>query len=796
MEVPKGKKLKKNSSSHGGRVSTGQESMSSNITYDGEVAKDAKNNEAIAERAMKAKRRGEVMSESMEATGRNGSRKGRFKTWELKKVDKDAASTALIRAAFERNPLFHDLTEEQITTLVAAMKPKKCSKNTKIIRQGKTGQHFFIVQKGRFTYQKKGVKEPLGEAKGGDSFGELALLYGSPREVSVVCEESAELWVIDRETFRQIVSRAEENSKASIRSALKNAPILDGLNDDQIEALVDSVHVQAYQQDDVIIQKGSNSRIFYIIKEGEVEVTKAGKNLNTLIFRKGEYFGERALMDDKPRAANVIARTPCECLLLDAENFQRILGDLKDVLTHNFGMHVLKSIPLFKELTNEQHEKIYDVMKIEEFEEGKLIVKQGDLGRKFYIIKEGEVEVLKNENKKTLKVTKLASGDFFGEGALINDDPRAADIIARTKVQCFTIRRQAFEDVFGGSLKEVIEKENVKRSAELNNGKQVFRKENIKYHDLEIYATLGTGTFGRVKLVQDKKSKRTFALKILKKQQIMQYRQQSNVMNEKNVMKDSDHPFILKLYETYKDAEHLYMLLELIQGGELFNLLQVRGGKISNGMARFYTSCVVDAFHYLHERQIVYRDLKPENLMIDTEGYIRVVDFGFAKKVKKKTYTLCGTPEYLAPELVLGKGHNRAVDLWAVGILVYEMIYGSSPFADVVYNDQVTICKKIVKGTYSFPKQFPGDAKSLIKAFLKRDPYQRLGMLRGGSQEIKQHVYFDGLDWDVLRNKKIKAPWVPVIKDALDTSNFEVYDEEEEVDEHYKDDDEGRWDKF
>ena len=157
-------------------------------------------------------------------------------------------------------------------------------------------------------------------------------------------------------------------------------------------------------------------------------------------------------------------------------------------------------------------------------------------------------------------------------------------------------------------------------------------------------------------------------------------------MHEKNVMVEARHPFILKLVCTYQDQTRLYMLMELCLGGELFSLLHYHGGAsdangLDVGQTRFYSSCVLDGLAYLHSRKICYRDLKPENLLIDDEGYIKIVDFGFAKVIEGKSYTLCGTPEYLAPEIVLAKGHNKGVDYWALGVLIYEMRHSHSPFA-------------------------------------------------------------------------------------------------------------------
>ncbi len=200
------------------------------------------------------------------------------------------------------------------------------------------------------------------------------------------------------------------------------------------------------------------------------------------------------------------------------------------------------------------------------------------------------------------------------------------------------------------------------------------------------------GTFGRVKLVQSKKSGSVYALKIMYKSHIIKSHQQRNIMNEKNIMAECKHPFLLQLFRTFQDENRIYMLLELVQGGELWSLLyknirligRSKLGGFNATASLFYAGCVTSALQYLHLHEIAYRDLKPENLLLDNLGYLKVVDFGFAKKIpyykdkelKARSYTLCGTPEYLAPELVVNAGHTQAVDCWALGILIYELILG------------------------------------------------------------------------------------------------------------------------
>lgn len=225
--------------------------------------------------------------------------------------------------------------------------------------------------------------------------------------------------------------------------------------------------------------------------------------------------------------------------------------------------------------------------------------------------------------------------------------------------------------------------------------------ENVKLSDLKVLTTLGVGGFGRVELVQIVgKQSRSFALKQMKKAQIVETRQQQHIMSEKEIMGEANCDFIVKLYKTFRDAKYLYMLMESCLGGELWTVLRDKG-YFDDSTTRFYTACVVEAFDYLHTRNIIYRDLKPENLLLDVQGihlliksslqikslivlfvfyvgYVKLVDFGFAKKLQsgRKTWTFCGTPEYVAPEVILNKGHDISADYWSLGVLMFELLTG------------------------------------------------------------------------------------------------------------------------
>lgn len=297
----------------------------------------------------------------------------------------------------------------------------------------------------------------------------------------------------------------------------------------------------------------------------------------------------------------------------------------------------------------------------------------------------------------------------------------------------------------------------------------------LHLHDFDLRATVGTGTFGRVRIVKLKSDpKRTpFALKMLKKTEVIRLKQVQHVKAEKDILMMIEHPFIVNLVSTFQDDKRLYMLMEFVNGGELFSYLR-REGRLSLEFARFYSAEILLAFQYLHERNIVYRDLKPENLLLDSQGHIKITDFGFAKIVESRTWTLCGTPEYLAPEIIQSKGHSKGVDFWALGVLLFEMIAGYPPFYD---ENPFGIYQKILNGKIVFTNVFDEQSKNLISKLLVSDCSKRLGCLTNKAEDVKRHKFYKVIDWQSLFAKCVKPPYTPPVKAPDDNSQFDKYPE-------------------
>ncbi|XP_042225306.1 cAMP-dependent protein kinase catalytic subunit 3-like isoform X2 [Homarus americanus] len=262
-------------------------------------------------------------------------------------------------------------------------------------------------------------------------------------------------------------------------------------------------------------------------------------------------------------------------------------------------------------------------------------------------------------------------------------------------------------------------------------------------------------------------------MKILAISDVIRLKQIEHVKNEKNILRLVTHPFIIDMYWHYRDDRFLYMLFEYVCGGELFAYLR-NAGKFPMTTASFYASEIVSALEYLHSLSVVYRDLKPENLLLDRDGHLKITDFGFAKKLTDRTWTLCGTPEYLAPEIIQSKGHNKAVDWWALGILIYEMLAGYPPFFD---DNPFGIYEKILGGRVEWPRHLDAAAKDLIKKLLTQDRTKRLGNMKNGADDVKRHRFFKNIDWEDVYQKKLKPPIVPKVNYEGDTRNFDDYPE-------------------
>jgi len=298
-------------------------------------------------------------------------------------------------------------------------------------------------------------------------------------------------------------------------------------------------------------------------------------------------------------------------------------------------------------------------------------------------------------------------------------------------------------------------------------------RKKISLSQYEIIKVIGKGSFGKVFLVREKSSGTILAMKVLKKDYIIQKNQVEHTKTERNVLGHVNHPYIVGMVKAFQTKDKLFFLLDYCAGGELFFQLG-KVGRFEESRAKFYAAQITLAIEYIHGLDIIYRDLKPENVLLDEKGNVRLTDFGLSKEgvhdPSKGANSFCGTPEYIAPEVLNRKGHGRAVDWWSLGALLYEMITGLPPFYS---RNREVMFEKIMKAELTFPHSMPEVTRDLLARLLVRDPAKRLGSGEKDATELKEHPFFNDVNWDALSKGTVPAPWVPTVAGSLDTSQFD-----------------------
>jgi serum/glucocorticoid-regulated kinase 2 len=305
--------------------------------------------------------------------------------------------------------------------------------------------------------------------------------------------------------------------------------------------------------------------------------------------------------------------------------------------------------------------------------------------------------------------------------------------------------------------------------------------QSLTIDEFDLMTVIGKGSFGKVLQVRKRDTSRIYALKTIRKKHIVHRNEITHTLAERLVLAQVDSPFIVPLKFSFQSEQKLYLVLAFVNGGELFQHLQ-REQRFDEERARFYSAELLLALEHLHELDVVYRDLKPENILLDYTGHIALCDFGLCKlnmKDNEKTNTFCGTPEYLAPEILSGGGYDKTIDWWTLGVLLYEMLAGLPPFYDEVVEKMY---EKILNEPLRFGEEFSSEACSILTRLLNRDPSRRLGVK--GAEEIKRHAFFHNhIDFNLLKAKKIQPPFKPSVASPVDVSNFDmVFTEEEPVD--------------
>merc|ERR1719401_1270321 len=387
----------------------------------------------------------------------------------------------------------------------------------------------------------------------------------------------------------------------------------------------------------------------------------------------------------------------------------------------------MKKVPIFRHLSKKQSEDVVAALQPKCYSRGTRVIEQGQIGDSFFVIAHGEVTVTIDG-----KLIRTQSRNAcFGERALLFDERRSATVeVSSEFAELWTIDKATFSNIVRGMMRQELM---------YRIGLQDTR---VELNDLRSVRIIGTGASSVVRLVENRHSKVRYALKTVKK---LNGKVPVAMENECSILAENDHPFVVYVVKTFQTPTRLCMLMELATGGDLHGAIRLIPTALTRRQAQFYTGSLVIAIEALWDRNIVYRDLKPENVMLDAQGYLKIIDFGVSKKLgerESRTFTMVGTPHYMAPEVMRGHGYGTEVDLWSLGVLLFEFVCGYLPFADEL-DDPTEVCTAVLKDPLTFPLRYKDqNGRALMQGLLCRQPKKRLGAGINGFEDIKNAEFF------------------------------------------------------
>jgi len=428
---------------------------------------------------------------------------------------------------------------------------------------------------------------------------------------------------------------------------------------------------------------------------------------------------------------------------------------------------LVKKVAIFRHLSQLQIDALIRSLVSQQYRQGASVIRQGEVGTSLFVIASGEVRIMIDGKS----IRDLGKNAYFGERSLLFGENRSATIeVVSSTAQLWSIEKSDFLPL----VSEKMQEELIHRIR--------LQDTNMKLKDLRSVKVIGRGAWGVVRLVQHTRSGTSYAIKSVKK---THGQVPKELARECDLLAANDHPFIMQLVKTFETAKKVYILTELITGGELHAAIRTIPTVLSRAQSQFYTGSLLLALESLHDRNIVFRDLKPENVMLDAQGYLKLIDFGIAKKLDaltSRTFTTVGTPHYMAPEAMTGKGYGTEVDIWSLGVMLFEFVVGFLPFADDL-DDPSEVCRAVIRAELKFPSSFRDrGGKELIVGLLNRNPGKRLGGGIDGYDEIKRCLYFEvkprpGVTkrenlFQKIIGRELEPPVVP---------NGEVYADDEDI---------------
>ncbi|EAR88061.1 CGMP-dependent kinase 9-1 (macronuclear) [Tetrahymena thermophila SB210] len=734
-----------------------------------------------------------------------------------------------IKAAIRRHFIFSNLEEQHMNQVVNKMFACTCKQGEFIFEQNDEASLFFFIEQGNVNIKiNKEFKKCLDEFT---SFGELALLYNSPRSASAQAAQDGVqliLWAIDRVTFLNVIKHINQQDLEVNRKFLENVSFFSNFTHEQKDLLASQFTYQKFHKGETIVNIGDDANSFYIIKSGQVSIISQNQ-IEERQLQSGDWFGESSLYLNKSIRTRTVQAKSFDVILLalSRKATQEILGDKIQYLAfRNLMRWAFEKDKILCKLITMQREKLFSHLNIRKVMDKEEVINQARPNQ-ICVILEG-ILVQKSNN------TMYEKAQVVGSMCLIANQYTDNQLVFSEKESLIAeISKEQIETLLGGSYEQLVTRNRKSHENSVYFSKGSDKKlcedddllglRNMKLMDLVYIKELGRGNFGSVNLVfnniqtqdfttnnkristqqdinqnfnirkskysqknpeiqiqkksnkfNEKQKDRLFAMKVFISNYIFQRGIEKYILREKSTLQKCNFPFIMRYYRSFYDNYHIYFMNEFINGMDFFTVMR-EVGLFNKQQAQFYTAFIILTLQYLNNQGIVYRDLKPENILIDHEGWPKLVDMGTAKYLYDKnqqltrTYSLVGTPHYMAPEVIQQKGYGFAVDIYSLGVILYELLVGYLPYGEDV-DDPIEVYQLILEGRLGFPNHMKNrlSDKKLISQLMAKSPEVRLG---GSYGALKSHEWFEDFDWDIFFNKQATPPYIPP-KNKLSSDQF------------------------
>ncbi len=678
-------------------------------------------------------------------------------------------------------PIFDSMDNIKLNFLASSM--YKCTFDMKenILRKGDLGDSIYIIKSGEVNCELD--KKVIRVLKSKEIFGEYAILFNLPRSLSCNAKNKVTCYKITDSLLIEAFGNDYKNIilKSIVKESFKMSNFLSILaSDNYIDYIFKESIIKVYQNGEYILEKENfdkNKIKIYIIISGNI-VSKVNDTI-TILGKRNQLYGEEFIQSSFNLNFDLIAQEEVRLIEINWNTILHLLdknnSNNKESLNNSFEsnnnkkyeikrkkslsffslLQYLKKNEFFRNNSDNKLMIICSLMTKEKYKPNEYIFKEGETGDKFYLIKKGKVNVLK-DNK---IIREMGEGKCFGELALLSNEPRSATIKTETECTLYILTKKNFNESIDKKMLDFLKK---KISLQDN-----F---NMQLSDFYFCKKLGEGKFGNVSLIHNNKN--FYAIKAVsreagEKQKILiKY-----FIEEKKVLLKIDHPFIMKLVRTFKNEDNIFYLTEFINGQVLGKYLEKKpeNSFLNKSETQFYIAFLFIILNYLNSKNIIHRDLKPDNIMIDIKGYLKLIDFGTAIHIKDFTSTITGTPHYISPEVLNGKGYSFSCDYWSIGIITHEIYYNYYPFGNNA-NDPMEVYKEILQKEIQLPSNGNAIVNSFILNLLIKNVHRRICSF----DNAKKHPFFKNFPWEDLIDFHLVPPYIPNVKGFNNFDEFNV----------------------